>query len=64
MENNLLPELAISLVLLILLVPLVNPFGFWMPTTMLMMTVAGLVGMFVVFAGFLWRACTPKVAKR
>ncbi|MBI3304836.1 hypothetical protein HYZ80_00720 [Candidatus Parcubacteria bacterium] len=58
MKNNLIQEIAISLVLIILLVLFLNPFGFWMPTTLLMMMVLGLVVVFVVFASFVWKENT------
>lgn len=55
MKNNLIQEIAVSLILIVLLVLFLNPFGFWMPTTLLMMLVLGLVVVFVVFASFVWK---------
>ncbi len=55
MKNNLLQEISISGILIILLVLFLNPFGFWMPTTLLMMMVLGLVVVFALFASFVWR---------
>ncbi len=55
MKNNLLQEVSISGILIILLVLLLNPFGFWMPTALLMMMVLGLVVVFTLFASFVWR---------
>ena len=50
MRNNLLQEISISGILIILLVLFLNPFGFWMPTALLMMIVLGLVVVFALFA--------------
>jgi len=55
MKNNLLQEISISGILIILLVLFLNPFGFWMPTTLLMMMILGLVAVFALFASFVWR---------
>ena len=55
MKNNFLQEIIVSLVLIVLLVLFLNPFGFWMPTILLMMMVLGLVVVFSVFASFIWR---------
>ena len=38
-----------------LLLVLLNPFGWWMPTAMAMMLTAALVAVFAVFASFVWR---------
>jgi len=55
MKNNFLQEISISGILIILLVLFLNPFGFWMPPTLLMMMVLGLVVVFALFASFVWR---------
>ena len=55
MKNNLLQEILISALLIILLVLFLNPFDFWMPTTLLMMMVLGLVVVVALFASFVWR---------
>jgi len=55
MKNNLLQEISISVILIILLVLFLNPLGFWMPSTLLMMMVLGLVLVFALFASFVWR---------
>ena len=55
MKNNLLQEIGVSGILLVLLVLFLNPFDFWMPTTLLMMMVLGLVVVFALFASFVWR---------
>ncbi len=55
MNNNLLQEVSISGTLIILLVFFLNPFDFWMPTSLLMMMVLALVVVFALFASFLWK---------
>lgn len=55
MRNNFLQEIIVSIALIILLLFFLNPFGFWMPTVLLMMMVLGLVVVFAVFASFVWR---------
>jgi len=55
MKNNLLQEISISGILIILLILFLNPFGFWMPTALVMMMVLGLVVVFALFASFVWR---------
>ncbi|OGZ00978.1 MAG: hypothetical protein A3B13_02650 [Candidatus Liptonbacteria bacterium RIFCSPLOWO2_01_FULL_45_15] len=55
MKNNFLQEIFVSLILIVLLVLFLNPFGFWMPNILLMMMVLGLVVVFSVFASFIWR---------
>ncbi len=55
MKNNLLQEILISGILLILLILFLNPFGFWMPTTLIMMMVLALVVVVALFGSFIWR---------
>ena len=55
MKNNFLQEIFVSLALIALLVLFLNPFGFWMPNTLLIMMIAGLIVLFSVFASFIWR---------
>ncbi len=55
MKNNIVSEVVISLVLLVLVALLLNPFGLWMPSSLHMMVMAAMVVMFVIFAGFVWR---------
>jgi len=55
MKNSYLQETSIGLVLILLLVLLLNPFGFWMPDAANMMVLAGLVVVFVLFATFVWK---------
>lgn len=51
-------ELILSGILIILLVLLLNPFGFWMPTTILMMMVVSLVVVFAIYISFFWKENT------
>ena len=53
MKNNLLQEIIVAAILVALAVLLVNPTGLWMPSTVQMMMVAGLVILFAVFASFM-----------
>jgi len=55
MKHKLLQEISISGILIILLILFLNPFGFWMPNTLLMMMVLGLVVVFALFSSFVWR---------
>lgn len=55
MKNSFLQEIIVSLILIVLLILFLNPFGFWMPTILLMMMVLGLAVVFSVFASFIWR---------
>ena len=55
MKSNLRQELSVSVVLIVLLILLLNPFGFWMPTILITMMVMGLVLVFSVFASFIWK---------
>ena len=55
MKNNLLQEIFVSLALIVLLVLFLNPFGFWMPSALLMMMVLGLIVIFALFSGFIWK---------
>ena len=41
--------------MIILLVLLLNPFDFWMPNTLLIVMVLGLLVAFAIFASFIWR---------
>ena len=48
-------EVIISLLLLILLVALLNPFGFWMPDEVLYLTVGGVFILVAIYSGLVWR---------
>lgn len=54
MKNNI-TESVISFVLVVLLVFLVNPMGFFMPSMMQMLAVALAGLLFLLFAGFVWK---------
>jgi hypothetical protein len=51
-------EIGIAVALLALLVFFLNPLGLWMPDALVMMMALGLVVVFAVFAGFIWREHT------
>lgn len=55
MQNNINQEIAVSVILIILLILFLNPFGFLMPTTLFMMMVLALIVTFVIFASFMWK---------
>jgi len=55
MKNNLVQETTVSIILLILLFLFLNPFNFWMPSSLVMMMVLGLIVVFVIFASLFWR---------
>lgn len=56
MKNNLfLSEILVSFVLIILLILFINPFGFFMPPTLLMMLIVGFLIVFGIFASFVFR---------
>ena len=55
MKNNFLQEVSVSVILVVLLVLFLNPLGFWMSNTLLMMLMPVLVVVFVVFASFVWK---------
>lgn len=55
MKNKFFSEIVISVVLIILLLFLLNPMDFWMPTSVHMMMLVGLAVGFVLFAGLMWR---------
>lgn len=56
MKNNIFSgELIASIALIAILVLLFNPFGLWMPNTLFMMMLLGLIVVFALFASFIWR---------
>ena len=55
MKNNFLQEIVVSAILIVLLLLFINPFGFWMPTVLLMTMMLGLVVMFTLFASLIWK---------
>ena len=54
-KNNFLQEVTVSLVLIILLALLLNPFHFWMPTNVLIAMLVGFMVVFALFASFVWK---------
>lgn len=55
MKNNFFQEILVSLIFIVLLILLLNPFDFWMPNNILIMMLVGLIVIFAVFAIFIWR---------
>lgn len=55
MKNHFLQETLVSIILIILLILFLEPFGFFMTNTLLMMMVIGLIVVFALFANFIWR---------
>src|SRR3989344_5120219 len=55
MKNNTIVEVLISLILLIFLLLLLNPFGLLMPKPMEMLLLVGLALIFIIFIGFFWK---------
>jgi hypothetical protein len=55
MKNNFIQEIIVATILIILLILLVNPFGFWMPDMVHMMMLAAALVVFAVFAAFILR---------
>jgi len=54
-KENIKNEIIISVSFIVLLVLLLNPFGFWMPSSIVYLLLTALVVVFAVFASFLWR---------
>jgi len=48
-------EIIISIIFLAFVVFFLNPFMLWMPSTVIYMLVGGLIFVFVIFAGLVWR---------
>lgn len=55
MDKNTRNEISIAVIFSALLALLLNPFGFFMPDTLLYMMIAGVVVLFGLYAGFVWR---------
>lgn len=58
MKNNIIQEVSVSLILIVLLALLLNPFDLWMPSALFMMIVLGLAVVFAVFVSFVWKENT------
>jgi uncharacterized membrane protein len=54
-DKNQKTEIVVSVVFLALLLLFINPFHFWMPDALLYMLVAGLLILFALFAGVVWK---------
>jgi len=54
-KENIKNEIIISASFIILLVLLLNPFDFWMPSSMVYFLLTALVVVFAIFASFLWK---------
>jgi len=53
--KNKISEILVPVLLIILLVLFLNPFGFWMPTALVMTMLCFLVIIFLIFGVFLWK---------
>ena len=55
MEKDTQNEIIVAVVLILLILLFLNPFGLWMPDTLVYMLIAGVVVLFALFAGFVWK---------
>jgi len=55
MKNKIFNEITFSIVLVALLLLFTDPLMFWMPSKLVYMLIAGLIAVFAVFAGLVWR---------
>ena len=55
MEKDTQNEIIVAVVLIILILLFLNPFGFFMPDMLVYMMIAGVVVLFALFAGFVWK---------
>lgn len=55
MKNNIAGELGVGIVFILLLLILLNPFEWWMPTMTAMTLTVMLVVVFALFTAFVWR---------
>ena len=55
MKDKLFNEISFSIILIVLSVLFLDPFMLWMPTELVYMLVGGVIIVFSVFAGFIWR---------
>jgi amino acid transporter len=58
MNNKFVPEIGVTLALIFILILLVNPFDFWMPTSVHMIMLSALVLTVGFFASFVWKEKT------
>jgi len=54
-NKSLIIEILIAVAMVVLLILFVNPFGTYMPNTLLTMLVIGFVIIFAIFASFIWK---------
>lgn len=55
MKNKFLPEITVSIILIVLLILLLDPFMYFMPTPMQLIIVAFVLIIFSSFAAFVWK---------
>ena len=55
MEKDTQNEIIVAVVLIILILLFLNPFGLFMPDMLVYMMIAGVVVLFALFAGFVWK---------
>ena len=55
MEKDTQNEIIVAVILIILILLFLNPFGFFMPDMLVYMMIAGVVVLFALFAGFVWK---------
>lgn len=55
MEKDTQNEIVVAVVLILLILLFLNPLGLWMPDTLVYMLIAGVVVLFALFAGFVWK---------
>ena len=55
MEKDTQNEIVVAVILIILILLFLNPLGLWMPDMLVNMMIAGVVILFVIFAGFVWK---------
>ncbi|MCH8251491.1 MAG: hypothetical protein IID36_03455 [Planctomycetes bacterium] len=55
MEKDTQNEIIVAVVFILLILLFLNPFGLWMPDTLVYMLIAGVIILFALFAGFVWK---------
>ena len=55
MEKDTQNEIIVAVILIILILLFLNPFGLFMPDMLVYMMIAGVVVLFALFAGFVWK---------
>lgn len=54
-HSSLINEITISIVFIIFVLLFLDPFMFWMPNSVVYMAIAGLIVLFALFVGFVWK---------